>query len=130
MQSPVPMTAILSVYLFFILYLGPRFMANRKPFQLKEPMIVYNFLLVALSIYIVYEVRIFHFLEKLSFIKICVMGCVCNRNIFLCLTFFFLFLQFMMSGWATTYTWRCDAIDTSDSPQALRVRSQNSLAFS
>uniref|UniRef100_A0A3Q2Q3W6 Elongation of very long chain fatty acids protein 1 n=1 Tax=Fundulus heteroclitus TaxID=8078 RepID=A0A3Q2Q3W6_FUNHE len=83
MQSPVPMTAILLVYLFFILYLGPRIMANRKPFQLKEPMIVYNFLLVALSVYIVYE--------------------------------------FLMSGWATTYTWRCDPIDTSDSPQALRM---------
>ncbi|XP_012720266.2 elongation of very long chain fatty acids protein 1 [Fundulus heteroclitus] len=83
MQSPVPMTAILLVYLFFILYLGPRIMANRKAFQLKEPMIVYNFLLVALSVYIVYE--------------------------------------FLMSGWATTYTWRCDPIDTSDSPQALRM---------
>lgn len=28
-----------------------------------------------------------------------------------------------MSGWVTTYTWRCDAVDTSDSPQALRVGS-------
>lgn len=26
-----------------------------------------------------------------------------------------------MSGWATTYTWRCDPVDTSNSPQALRV---------
>uniref|UniRef100_A0A3B4TVT3 Elongation of very long chain fatty acids protein n=1 Tax=Seriola dumerili TaxID=41447 RepID=A0A3B4TVT3_SERDU len=25
----------------------------------------------------------------------------------------------LMSGWATTYTWRCDAVDTSNSPQAL-----------
>lgn len=83
MQSPVPMTAILLCYLFFVLYLGPRIMADRKPFQLKEAMIVYNFALVALSIYIVYE--------------------------------------FMMSGWATTYTWRCDAVDTSNSPQALRM---------
>lgn len=31
-------------------------MAKRKPFQLKEAMIVYNFMLVVLSIYIVYEV--------------------------------------------------------------------------
>ncbi|XP_019752606.1 elongation of very long chain fatty acids protein 1b isoform X3 [Hippocampus comes] len=83
MQSPIPMTVILLCYLFFVLYLGPRIMANRKPFQLKEAMIVYNFALVALSIYIVYE--------------------------------------FLMSGWATTYTWRCDAIDVSNSPQALRM---------
>nr|XP_020462683.1 elongation of very long chain fatty acids protein 1-like [Monopterus albus]XP_020462684.1 elongation of very long chain fatty acids protein 1-like [Monopterus albus] len=83
MQSPFPMTTILLCYLFFALYLGPRIMANRRPFQLKEAMIVYNFFLVALSLYIVYE--------------------------------------FMMSGWATTYTWRCDIIDTSHSPQALRM---------
>lgn len=57
MQSPIPMSAILLCYLFFVLYLGPRIMANRKPFQLKEAMIVYNFTLVALSIFIVYEVR-------------------------------------------------------------------------
>lgn len=56
MQSPIPMSAILLSYLFFVLYLGPRIMANRKPLQLKGPMIVYNFALVALSIYIVYEV--------------------------------------------------------------------------
>lgn len=56
MQSPIPMSAILLCYLFFVLYLGPRIMANRKPFQLKEAMIVYNFALVALSIFIVYEV--------------------------------------------------------------------------
>nr|XP_015826954.2 elongation of very long chain fatty acids protein 1b [Nothobranchius furzeri]XP_015826955.2 elongation of very long chain fatty acids protein 1b [Nothobranchius furzeri]XP_015826958.2 elongation of very long chain fatty acids protein 1b [Nothobranchius furzeri] len=83
MQSPVPMTGILLCYLFFIMYLGPRIMAKRSPFQLKEAMIIYNFLLVALSIFIVYE--------------------------------------FLMSGWVTTYTWRCDAIDTSNSPQALRM---------
>uniref|UniRef100_H2V7N2 Elongation of very long chain fatty acids protein 1 n=1 Tax=Takifugu rubripes TaxID=31033 RepID=H2V7N2_TAKRU len=83
MQSPIPMTSILLCYLFFVLYLGPRIMANRKPFKLQEAMIVYNFALVALSIFIVYE--------------------------------------FLMSGWVTTYTWRCDAVDTSDSPEALRM---------
>lgn len=57
MQSPIPMTAILLCYLLFVLYLGPRIMANRKPFKLQEAMIVYNFALVALSIFIVYEVR-------------------------------------------------------------------------
>uniref|UniRef100_A0A673XFW6 Elongation of very long chain fatty acids protein 1 n=4 Tax=Salmoninae TaxID=504568 RepID=A0A673XFW6_SALTR len=83
MQSPVNMTAILLTYIFFVLVAGPRFMANRKPFQLKEAMIAYNFTMVAMSTFIVYE--------------------------------------FLMSGWATTYTWRCDAIDYSDSPQGLRM---------
>lgn len=57
MESPVHMSAILLVYIFFVLYAGPRIMANRKPFQLKGPMIMYNFSLVFLSSFIVYEVR-------------------------------------------------------------------------
>lgn len=57
MESPVNMTAILLGYLFFVLYVGPRLMANRKPFELKGPMIFYNFCLVFLSIFIVFEVR-------------------------------------------------------------------------
>lgn len=57
MESPVNMSAILLAYLFFALYAGPKFMANRKPFQLKEAMIIYNLSLVGLSAYIVYEVK-------------------------------------------------------------------------
>uniref|UniRef100_A0A9L0IM71 Elongation of very long chain fatty acids protein n=1 Tax=Equus asinus TaxID=9793 RepID=A0A9L0IM71_EQUAS len=70
MGSPLLMTSILLTYVYFVLSLGPRIMANRKPFQLRSFMIVYNFSLVALSLYIVYE--------------------------------------FLMSGWLSTYTWRCD----------------------
>lgn len=71
MHSPLSMTTILLCYLFFVLYLGPRIMANRKPFQLKEAMIVYNFMLVVLSVYIVYEVScslcsFFFFFENTS----------------------------------------------------------------
>lgn len=58
MGSPASMSAVLLAYIFFVLYAGPRFMANRKPFQLKEAMIIYNLSLVGLSVYIVYEVRI------------------------------------------------------------------------
>ncbi|XP_054888638.1 elongation of very long chain fatty acids protein 1a [Poeciliopsis prolifica] len=29
--------------------------------------------------------------------------------------------EFMMSGWGTTYTWKCDLIDVTSSPQALRM---------
>ncbi|CAM4594313.1 unnamed protein product [Leuciscus chuanchicus] len=83
MQSPIQMTVILLGYVFFVLYVGPRYMANRKPFSLKTTMIVYNFSMVAFNSYIVYE--------------------------------------FLMSGWGTTYTWRCDLCDTSNSPQALRM---------
>uniref|UniRef100_A0A8C5UTS9 Elongation of very long chain fatty acids protein n=1 Tax=Microcebus murinus TaxID=30608 RepID=A0A8C5UTS9_MICMU len=55
MGSPLLMTSILLTYVYFVLSLGPRIMANRKPFQLRGFMIVYNFSLVAFSLYIVYE---------------------------------------------------------------------------
>ncbi|NP_001079820.1 uncharacterized protein LOC379510 [Xenopus laevis] len=83
MQSPFLPGAILLGYVYFVLSLGPRIMANRKPFDLKPLMVVYNFSLVALSAYIVYE--------------------------------------FLMSGWLTGYTWRCDPVDVSDKPMALRM---------
>ncbi|KAM6948513.1 elongation of very long chain fatty acids protein 1a [Aplochiton taeniatus] len=83
MESPVPMTAILLGYVFFSVYLGPLFMANRKPFGFKPAMVVYNFSMVALNSFIVYE--------------------------------------FLVAGWGTTYTWRCDLCDTSSSPLTLRM---------
>ncbi|KAG7456678.1 hypothetical protein MATL_G00238460 [Megalops atlanticus] len=83
MQSPIQMTTILLGYVVFVLYVGPRYMANRKPFQLKPAMIFYNFSMVAFNAFIVHE--------------------------------------FLMSGWATTYSWRCDLCDFSSSPEALRM---------
>uniref|UniRef100_A0A3P9KUT1 Elongation of very long chain fatty acids protein 1 n=1 Tax=Oryzias latipes TaxID=8090 RepID=A0A3P9KUT1_ORYLA len=83
MQSPVQMTTILVAYVALAVYVGPRLMANRKPFGLNRAMIIYNLSMVLLNAYIVYE--------------------------------------FLMSGWATTFTWRCDLIDPTTSPQALRM---------
>ncbi|XP_077580391.1 elongation of very long chain fatty acids protein 1a [Stigmatopora nigra] len=82
-HCPAWMTTLLVGYVIFAVYLGPRLMANRKPFQLNTAMVVYNFGMVAFNAFIVYE--------------------------------------FMMSGWGTTYSWRCDLIDPSNSPQALRM---------
>lgn len=56
MGSPWLITSIILTYVYFVLSLGPRLMANRKPFQLRGFMIVYNFSLVIYSLYIVYEV--------------------------------------------------------------------------
>lgn len=56
MQGPVQMTSILLAYVFFSVYVGPRLMANRKPFRLNTAMIVYNLSMVLLNAYIVYEV--------------------------------------------------------------------------
>lgn len=56
MQSPFLVMGILLAYVYFVLSLGPRLMANRKPLNLKTFMVLYNFFLVGLSLYIVYEV--------------------------------------------------------------------------
>jgi len=83
MSSPGLQTLIVAAYLLFVTFLGPRLMENRKAFKLKECMMVYNFSVVALSIYMIYE--------------------------------------FLMSGWANGYTYRCDLVDYSNSPVALRM---------
>lgn len=40
--SPLPMAAVLGLYLYFVLSLGPRLMKDRKPFELRTVMLVYN----------------------------------------------------------------------------------------
>ncbi|ENN71674.1 elongation of very long chain fatty acids protein 7 [Dendroctonus ponderosae] len=54
-QSPVPTILMVLTYLYVILWLGPRLMANRKPFKLKEVLFVYNGAQVLLSLYMFYE---------------------------------------------------------------------------
>ncbi|XP_015268470.1 PREDICTED: elongation of very long chain fatty acids protein 7 [Gekko japonicus] len=83
MASPFPQTIIIAAYIYFVTNLGPKFMENRKPFELRQLMVVYNFGVVALSVYLTYE--------------------------------------FLMSGWATGYSFRCDIVDYSWSPMALRM---------
>lgn len=46
---------IVASYLYFSTSLGPRLMRDRKPFQLRNTLIVYNFIQVVLSIYLVHE---------------------------------------------------------------------------
>lgn len=83
MSNPTHLLAIVASYVYFSTSLGPRIMRDRKPFQLRNTMIVYNFIQVVLSIYLVHEA--------------------------------------LMAGWATGYSYRCQPVDYSNSPQALRV---------
>ncbi|XP_004530141.1 elongation of very long chain fatty acids protein AAEL008004 [Ceratitis capitata] len=80
MKSPVPIFSIVGLYLYFVLSWGPRYMRDRKPFKLEKTLIVYNFIQVLLSAWMVYE------------------GCVAWRN----------------------YNWRCQPVDHSFAPQAVR----------
>nr|XP_040050838.1 elongation of very long chain fatty acids protein 7a isoform X1 [Gasterosteus aculeatus aculeatus] len=83
MSSPLPQTVIIAAYIYFVHSLGPRLMENRKALDLRGVLIVYNFGVVALSLYMCYE--------------------------------------FVVSGWGTGYTFHCDPVDYSDSPQGLRM---------
>lgn len=56
MSSPLPQTIVIAAYIYFVTSLGPRIMENRKAFDLKGVLIVYNFSVVALSVYMIYEV--------------------------------------------------------------------------
>ncbi|KAK6634784.1 hypothetical protein RUM44_000031 [Polyplax serrata] len=53
--SPMPGLSIIAAYLYFVTTWGPRYMKHRKPFELKTTLIVYNFLQVLMSTYLVYE---------------------------------------------------------------------------
>ncbi|XP_059359940.1 elongation of very long chain fatty acids protein 7-like [Carassius carassius] len=55
MSSPLLPTLIITFYIYFVMSLGPRLMENRKPFDLKRFLVIYNFSVVAYSIYMCYE---------------------------------------------------------------------------
>ena len=56
MSSPFPTLFICLSYVYIVKVLGPKLMENRKPFQLKNVLIVYNFLQVIFSAWLFYEV--------------------------------------------------------------------------
>lgn len=55
MNSPGPLLTIVVTYLYFCAYAGPRYMKDRKPFDLKNVIILYNFVQVFMSVFLVYE---------------------------------------------------------------------------
>lgn len=83
MSSPIPTLAICLTYAFIVKVVGPKLMENRKPFELKNTLIIYNALQVILSIW--------------------------------------LFREALHAGWFTTYSFRCQPVDFSRSPHAMRV---------
>lgn len=51
MSSPGPVVAVVMVYLVFVLKIGPEYMKNRKPMDLKRIMVLYNAFQVCYSIW-------------------------------------------------------------------------------
>lgn len=56
MSSPFPTIALCIFYAYFSKVLAPRFMANRKPFDLRGILVAYNLFQTVFSIWIFYEV--------------------------------------------------------------------------
>ncbi|XP_019870260.1 elongation of very long chain fatty acids protein-like [Aethina tumida] len=79
----LPVTSLATIYLLFVLKLGPLYMQNRKPFQIKNTLIVYNFIQVLLSTYIFYES--------------------------------------LDAAWLRGYSLKCEPVDRTTSPSAMRV---------
>lgn len=57
MDSPFPTLIMVITYLYIVTYLGPKVMANRKPFKLNNILVLYNAGQVVFSFVMLWEVR-------------------------------------------------------------------------
>lgn len=83
MDSPFPTLIMVGIYLYFVVFLGPRIMENRKPFKLNNILIVYNAAQTLFS--------------------------------------FIMFTEHLMSGWLLDYSYKCQPVDYSHNPTAMRM---------
>lgn len=56
MQSPFPILTILVTYIYFVKVIGPKYMKDRKPFQIEGLIIAYNILMVIFSAFFFFYV--------------------------------------------------------------------------
>lgn len=63
MDTPIPTVAMVIVYLGWVMILGPIYMRDKKPVNLRNTLVLYNAGQVLLSGYMFYEVSLY---EKLS----------------------------------------------------------------
>jgi len=56
MGSPMPMLGIVTFYISFVLKIGPKLMASRKPFNLKQLIVLYNIFMILINLYMVVKV--------------------------------------------------------------------------
>lgn len=70
MDTPIPTVAMVIAYLAWVLVLGPLYMRDRKPANLRNTLVLYNAGQVLLSGYMFYEVSVpkpCHFPQTLPF---------------------------------------------------------------
>ena len=135
MSSPFPTLLICACYIYFVKSLGPRLMRDRKPFELRSAIIIYNVIQVVFSIYIVYKVEYFILLKLIITFKILLI----LHSKFKCkywalskwITVFFFtpfvlscrtyLVQGLMHAWLFRYSLRCQPVDYSNDPDELIV---------
>lgn len=83
MSGPMPTVCICLTYAFVVKIVGPKLMEDRKPFQLRKTLIVYNLFQVLFSSWLFYEA--------------------------------------MDAAWYNNYSLRCQPVDYSDDPTAMRI---------
>lgn len=54
-SSPIPTAAFCLIYVYLVKVLGPQLMKNRNPFQLRNVIVIYNFIQVLFSLWLFYE---------------------------------------------------------------------------
>lgn len=66
MGSGRPIIIIVSIYLFFVMKLGPKMMESREAFKLNNIIILYNGVQVLFSFWLMYVVSLFDYCSKIS----------------------------------------------------------------
>ncbi|GIY31759.1 elongation of very long chain fatty acids protein AAEL008004 [Caerostris extrusa] len=52
MHTPFPGMAMIAAYIYFVKVAGPQYMKKRKPYDLRLTMVIYNFLLVFINLFL------------------------------------------------------------------------------
>ncbi|CRK95430.1 CLUMA_CG008727, isoform B, partial [Clunio marinus] len=111
MSSPFHTLGICLGYVYLVKVLGPKLMENRKPFQLKNTLIVYNLFQVIFSSWLFYECLMGGWWGEYSFRCQPVDHSTSGRA-----------MRIGISGWLTGhYNFRCQPVDYSNHPSTLRM---------
>ena len=54
-SGPGPLAMIIATYVYICLFAGQNYMKDKKPYELRTVLVVYNFIQVLLSMYLFYE---------------------------------------------------------------------------
>lgn len=123
MSSPFPTLALCIFYAYFSKILAPKLMANRKPFDLRNILVVYNLFQTIFSAWIFYEVSMQIELQIIQYTFIAIKSTVLIKMLdFNCISLIYsLNFQYLRSGWWGHYSFKCQPVDYSNNTLALRV---------